>query len=234
MRIIVTGASRGIGYHTTLALVKDPDNYVLGLSRDGDKLQNLQKAVLGLGAAARFDFQALDLTQALPTSLFEKIEVMGGVDVLINNAGQLINKPFLSTPLEDWQSIFEHNLFAPVRLIQAFTPFLEKSKNAHILNISSMGGFQGSSKFPGLAAYSSSKAALVNLTECLAEELKEKSIAVNCLALGAVQTEMLAAAFPGYVAPVSSEVMGAYVAGFALNGHKVFNGKVLPVSVSTP
>jgi NAD(P)-dependent dehydrogenase (short-subunit alcohol dehydrogenase family) len=234
MRIIVTGASRGIGYHTALALVKDPDNYVLALSRDGDKLQDLQQAIQKLGTAGRFDFLALDLTQPLPTSLIEKIEVMGGIDILVNNAGQLINKPFLSTPSEDWQSIFESNLFAPVRLIQALTPFLEKSKNAHILNISSMGGFQGSSKFPGLAAYSSSKAALANLTECLAEELKEKSIAVNCLALGAVQTEMLAAAFPGYVAPVSSEAMGTYVADFALNGHKVFNGKVLPVSVSTP
>jgi 3-oxoacyl-[acyl-carrier protein] reductase len=234
MRIIVTGASRGIGYHTALALAKNPNNYVLALSRDGEKLRSLQKAIQELRTAGRFDFLALDLTQPLPTSLIEKIEVMGGIDILINNAGQLINKPFLSTPLEDWQSIFENNLFAPVRLIQALTPFLEKSKNAHILNISSMGGFQGSSKFPGLAAYSSSKAALANLTECLAEELKEKSIAVNCLALGAVQTEMLAAAFPGYVAPVNSEVMGAYVADFALNGHKVFNGKVLPVSVSTP
>ncbi len=234
MRIIVTGASRGIGYHTAMALAKDPNNHVLALSRDGDKLQSLQKAIQELRTAGRFDFLALDLTQPLPTSLIEKIEVMGGIDILVNNAGQLINKPFLSTPLEDWQSIFESNLFAPVRLIQALTPFLEKSKNAHILNISSMGGFQGSSKFPGLAAYSSSKAALANLTECLAEELKEKSIAVNCLALGAVQTEMLATAFPGYVAPVSSEVMGAYVADFSLNGHKVFNGKVLPVSVSTP
>jgi NAD(P)-dependent dehydrogenase (short-subunit alcohol dehydrogenase family) len=234
MRIIVTGASRGIGYQTVLALVKDPDNYLLALSRDGDKLQDLQKAAVELGAAGRFDFLALDLTQPLPASLIEKIDLMGGIDVLVNNAGQLINKPFLSTPLKDWQSIFEHNLFAPVLLIQALTPFLEKSKNGHILNISSMGGFQGSSKFPGLAAYSASKAALANLTECLAEELKEKGIAVNCLALGAVQTEMLATAFPGYEAPVSSEVMGAYVANFALNGHKVFNGKILPVSVSTP
>jgi NAD(P)-dependent dehydrogenase (short-subunit alcohol dehydrogenase family) len=234
MRIIVTGASRGIGYHTALELVKAPNNYVLALSRDVDKLQDLQKATQKLGTAGRFHFLALDLTQTFPSSLFEKIEIMGGVDVLVNNAGQLINKPFLNTPLDDWQSIFEHNLFAPVRLIQALTPFLEKSQNAHILNISSMGGFQGSSKFSGLAAYSASKAALVNLTECLAEELKEKTIAVNCLALGAVQTEMLAAAFPGYVAPVSSEAMGTYVADFALNGHKVFNGKVLPVSVSTP
>lgn len=234
MRIIVTGASRGIGYHTVLALAKNPNNYILALSRDEDKLKDLEKSVQELGSKAGFDFLSLDLTQAHPLIFFEKIEIMGGVDILINNAGQLINKPFLSTPLNDWQSIFEHNLFAPVRLIQALTPFLEKSENAHVLNISSMGGFQGSSKFPGLAAYSSSKAALANLTECLAEELKEKSIAVNCLALGAVQTEMLAAAFPGYVAPVSSVAMGAYVADFSLNGHKIFNGKILPVSISTP
>ena len=97
-----------------------------------------------------------------------------------------------------------------------------------------MGGFQGSSKFPGLSAYSASKAALANLTECLAEELKEKNICANCLALGAVQTEMLETAFPGYVAPVKSREMASFIAYFATRGHQFYNGKILPVSVSTP
>ena len=97
-----------------------------------------------------------------------------------------------------------------------------------------MGGFQGSSKFPGLSAYSASKAALGNLTECLAEEFKEMGIAVNALALGAVKTEMLEEAFPGYVPPVNAQEMAGFMANFATSGHHFFNGKILPVSVSTP
>jgi NAD(P)-dependent dehydrogenase (short-subunit alcohol dehydrogenase family) len=97
-----------------------------------------------------------------------------------------------------------------------------------------MGGYQGASKFPGLSAYSSSKGALANLSECLAEEFKEDGIKVNCLALGAVQTEMLEAAFPGFQAPVSPVQMACHILNFAESGHTVYNGKVLPVSVSTP
>ena len=133
-----------------------------------------------------------------------------------------------------WRTIFEVNLFGVVQLIQALLPQLSTASKAHIVNIGSMGGVQGSSKFPGLSAYSASKAAIANLTECLAEELKDKNISVNCLALGAIQTEMLAEAFPGYEAPVTSKAMAAYLAEFALNGHQFHNGKIIPVAVSTP
>jgi len=107
-------------------------------------------------------------------------------------------------------------------------------RNAHIVNISSMGGFQGSSKYPGMAVYSASKAALANLTEGLASEYAKDGIAFNCLALGAVQTEMLEQAFPGYKAPVSADDMANFISWFALAGHMFFNGKILPVSVSNP
>jgi NAD(P)-dependent dehydrogenase (short-subunit alcohol dehydrogenase family) len=97
-----------------------------------------------------------------------------------------------------------------------------------------MGGVQGSAKFAGLSAYSSSKAALCTLTECLAEELKLENISVNCLALGAVQTEMLSKAFPGYRAPLSASEMAEFIVQFARSGHYYFNGKILPVSSTTP
>jgi NAD(P)-dependent dehydrogenase (short-subunit alcohol dehydrogenase family) len=107
-------------------------------------------------------------------------------------------------------------------------------EGSHILNIGSMGAFQGSAKFPGLLAYSASKAALHTLTECLAQELVEQGIKVNCLALGSAQTEMLEQAFPGYESPVMAFEMGKYIADFAVTGHRFFNGKVLPVAVTTP
>jgi 3-oxoacyl-[acyl-carrier protein] reductase len=146
----------------------------------------------------------------------------------------LVKKPFEQLSSSDWQRSFNVNFFGPVELTQLCLPLLKNSEQGHILNITSMGGFQGSSKFPGLSAYSASKAALGNLTECLAEELKEENVAVNALALGAVQTEMLAEAFPGFEPPMHSEQMARFIADFAVNGRQFFNGKVLPVSTSTP
>jgi NAD(P)-dependent dehydrogenase (short-subunit alcohol dehydrogenase family) len=107
-------------------------------------------------------------------------------------------------------------------------------KTGHVVTISSMGGVQGSMKFAGLSAYSSSKGAVITLTELWAEEFKETGPSFNVLALGAVQTEMLAEAFPGYVAPVTAIEMATYIQEFALHGHKMYNGKLLQVSNSTP
>ena len=97
-----------------------------------------------------------------------------------------------------------------------------------------MGGIQGSMKFPGLAAYSSAKGAVITLSELLAEEYKAQGIAFNVLAIGAVQTEMLAEAFPDYQAPLTAAQMADYIFNFATTGHTFYNGKVLQVSSSTP
>jgi NAD(P)-dependent dehydrogenase (short-subunit alcohol dehydrogenase family) len=97
-----------------------------------------------------------------------------------------------------------------------------------------MGGIQGSIKFAGLSAYSSSKGAVITLSELLAEEYKESGISFNVLALGAVNTVMLQEAFPGYEAPLSAKEMADYIFNFSLTGNKYYNGKVLQVSASTP
>lgn len=156
------------------------------------------------------------------------------VDVLVNNAGLLRNAPFSQLTDADFEEVYRTNVFAPVRLIRQLLPLMGGNRTTHIVNMGSMGGFQGSSKFPGLSAYSSSKSALAGLTECLAEEFNEQNIKVNCLAIGAVQTEMLAQAFPGFQASLTAGQMAAYVADFALNAHRYYNGKVLPVSSTTP
>ena len=154
------------------------------------------------------------------------------VDILINNAGVLINKPFTELLETDFVEMLQSNFIGHVRIIQSLLPLMPAG--SHIVNIGSMGGFQGSAKFPGLSAYSASKAALHTLTECLAHELTEQQIKVNCLALGSAQTEMLEKAFPGYESPVMAFEMGKYIADFALTGHRFFNGKVLPVALTTP
>src|SRR5690606_3161233 len=123
---------------------------------------------------------------------------------------------------------------APLEISQALIDELRGDPPGHIVHISSMGGFQDSAKFPGLIAYSSSKAALACMAQCMAEEMKEKGVRSNCLALGSVDTEMLRTAFPGYRTQMSPIEMGAFIARFAMEGHHLFNGKVLPVATTTP
>jgi NAD(P)-dependent dehydrogenase (short-subunit alcohol dehydrogenase family) len=154
------------------------------------------------------------------------------VDVLIHNAGYLVNKPFETLTKEDFLKVYDVNVFAVAALTQKMIPLM--SDGSHVVTISSMGGIQGSMKFPGLAAYSSAKGAVITLSELLAEEYKERGIAFNVLAIGAVQTEMLEEAFPGYQAPLQPNEMAAYILNFALTGNKFYNGKVLQVSSTTP
>lgn len=233
MNIIVTGASRGIGWSTVRALASRGGHRMVALSRNEAKLLELQQSVQK-DFGQPIDIVVLDLVEVQNASLPAAIQELGPIDLLINNAGVLINRPFLSLSREDWQRTFEVNLFGAVELIKALHPQLKAAVGAHIINIGSMGGFQGSSKFPGLSAYSAAKAGLANLTECIAAEFSEDQIRCNCLCLGAVQTEMLAAAFPGFKAPVTADEMGEFVAHFALEGSTFFNGQVLPVTLGNP
>lgn len=155
------------------------------------------------------------------------------IDILINNAGKLVNKSFLSLTTSDFESCYQTNTIGVIQTVQAVVPKMIEN-GGHIVNISSMGGFQGSVKFAGLTAYSTSKAAICSFTELFAEEYKDSLIKMNCLCLGAVQTEMLQEAFPGYIAPVSAEKMAEFIGDFALNCHQWINGKIIPVSLSTP
>lgn len=223
--IVLIGASRGIGKETVRHLAKEHN--VLALSRNLSKLKELK-------AECNVHIGQLDLcSETLKADLTGHImSHFDQVDILINNGGYLVNKPFLETTLEDIRKTYETNVFGLIQSCQAVIPYMKGS--GHIVNIGSIGGVQGSVKFPGIGVYSSSKAAVTGYTECLAEELKETDIQVNSLALGAVQTEMLAEAFPGYEAPTTPEEMGAYIAEFALNANKMMHGKIVQVSKSTP
>lgn len=234
MNIVITGASSGIGYQAVLELVLDTDNFVIALARSENKLQRLSEMAANVNPKnnlfiANFDIVHGDYDEVLVPLVKSTI---GNVDVLINNAGNLINKPFEEMTQLDFAAMLQSNFLGHVKMIHYMLNFM--NKEAHIVNIGSMGGYQGSVKFPGLAAYSASKAALHTLTECLAPELAERNIKINCLALGSAQTEMLDKAFPDYKSPVNATDMGKFIANFALTGHKLFNGKVLPVSVTTP
>ena len=223
--IIITGTSRGIGFE--LAHLFAQNNFrVLALSRNTSTLeQNQHPNITPLST---------DLSK---TEDLEKVKTYiethwSQVDLLINNAGMLLNKPFEDTTKEDFIKVYKVNVFGVAELIQKVLPHLKKG--SHVVNISSMGGIQGSLKFAGLSAYSSSKGALITLTELLAEEYRARGIAFNALALGAVQTEMLSEAFPDFKAPLQPSEMAAYLFDFATTGNRYYNGKVLQVSSTTP
>lgn len=222
--IVITGTSRGIGLELVRLFVSE-GHRVIALSRKSHE-----------------SFSKLDNVIFIPTDLSDStsiqnagkeiLEVFDKVDVIVHNAGTLINKPFEKITLEDFEYVYRVNVFGVAELNRGLLPVM--SEGSHVVTISSMGGVQGSMKFPGLAAYSSSKAAVITLSELLAEEYKDKGISFNVLALGAVQTEMLEEAFPGYIAPLQAIEMAAYIKDFALTGNRYFNGKLLQVSSTTP
>ncbi|MEX1003343.1 MAG: SDR family oxidoreductase [Crocinitomicaceae bacterium] len=225
--ILLIGGSQGIGREIARQLSEE--HHVLVLSRNLSQLQSLQSECKGKIQIATIDLCSETLKEELESIISATFST---VDVLINNAGKLINLPILETTLSDIESVYKTNVFGLIQSCQAVIPFMKKG--GHIVNIGSIGGIQGSVKFPGIGIYSSSKAAVAGFTECLAEELKEENIQVNCLALGAVQTEMLAAAFPDYQAPMGPVEMAEFIADFALRANQWMNGKIIPVSKSTP
>lgn len=222
--IIITGTSRGIGYELALQFA-NTGHQVLAISRNTPQTLMEHPNVSCL---------SLDISVAEDLIQVEKFiaQTWKKVDVLLHNAGSLLHKPFDQISTEEFQSVYKVNVFAVAELTKICIPFMQKG--SHVVTISSMGGIQGSTKFAGLAAYSSSKGAVITLSEVLAEEYKERGIAFNVLALGAVNTEMLQEAFPGYEAPISAKEMADYIFNFALTGNAYYNGKVLQVSSSTP
>lgn len=223
--IVITGTSRGIGFEM-VKLFSEAGYNVLALSRNSKPISNLK-----LDNVTALEFDIANESEIVRLSAYLQTK-MTSVDVLINNAGFLVNKPFAEITSEEFKRCYDVNVFGVATLIKTILPFMKKT--GHIVNISSMGGVQGSVKFSGLSAYSSSKGALITLTELLAEEYKETGPSFNVLALGAVQTEMLEEAFPGFEVPLSATEMAQYVMDFSLKGNKFYNGKILQVSSSTP
>lgn len=222
--IIITGTSRGIGFELALQFA-NAGHQVLALSRKTPQIliENPNITCLSVDLSKEEDLTQVE--HFLATS-------WGKIDAIVHNAGALLLKPFSETKPEEFENIYKVNVFGVANLTRICLPFLQKG--SHVVTISSMGGIQGSMKFAGLSAYSSSKGAVITLSELLAEEYKEQGIAFNVLALGSVQTEMLEEAFPGYKAPLTASEMADYIFDFTLTGNKYFNGKVLQVSSSTP
>lgn len=220
---IVTGAGKGLGFAVTKKLIEtNKDIVVYAVSRDVKNLIKLKNN--------RIKIIAADINKDI--SLIEEVIGKNKIHGLLNNAGVLIKKNIDEFNIDDFNTIYHTNVFAPFKLsVQLRKKF---KKDAHIVNIGSMGGVEGTLKFPGMILYSSSKSALHCLTQCLSMEYEKSSINVNCLAIGSVETEMVKKAFPGFKPPIKPEQMAEFVADFIQNGHKYFRGQIIPVALTTP
>ena len=216
---IITGTSSGLGFELVNKFIAENYN-IISLSRSTCSIKN------SLVEHCNFDITNPKSISELKKLIQSKYKT---IDILINNAGMLINKPFVELSKKEFISVYDVNFFGVIELIQGILPFF-KSKS-QIINISSIGGINGTNKFKGLSAYSSSKGALNILTEVLAEEFKETGPVINSLCLGSVQTKMLEQAFPGYKAQVQPREMANFIYDFSQSGGKVFNGKIIPISL---
>ncbi len=231
MNIVITGASSGIGYSLAKKFASSANNRVVVLSRNIAKLRELASSFAGSIIPVEFDITKYDYKLLLSTLEKERIQ---HIDILIHNAGLLVNKPFAELEISDWENMYKTNVIGVALLTKALLGKLGGVEHTHIVTIGSIGGVNGTSKFPGLSAYSSSKGALSTFAECLAEEMRGQNVTSNCLALGAVHTEMLQKAFPGYVAKMSAEEISDYIHDFSVGGWRYFNGKIIQVSVTNP
>jgi 3-oxoacyl-[acyl-carrier protein] reductase len=225
--VIIAGAGKGIGYELTNWFIQN-ESQVIAISRDLSKVVHHPKLI-----KLKADITDKDTLTEKLRPLISKID-RADIHIYVYNVGLLINKPFLELSQTDIQEVLSVNFLGACLSTQALIPWLLEAEHAHVVFIGSMGGFQGSVRFPGLSVYSAAKSALASLSESLAEEFKHTNISFNTLALGAVDTEMLRIAFPDYKAKISPSSIASFIGSFALKQFMHFNGKVLPVAQSNP
>jgi 2-deoxy-D-gluconate 3-dehydrogenase len=179
---IVTGAGRGLGRAAALGLVAEGAR-VLGVARSGEQLESLRATAPERIAIEVCDVADHQRVAALPGLAIERL---GGLDVVVNNAGIAPASAFIEQDWETWQRVLDVNVTAPAVLSRAAGEHFLAQGSGKVINVVSTSGLRGK---PGLVAYSTSKAALVRQTEALAAEWAPHNIQVNAIAPGAFKTE---------------------------------------------
>lgn len=185
-RVLITGASRGIGKAAAFAFAKAGVSSVL-LGRSLDQLQATAEEVRALGAEAIAISLDLSEVDQIKPRLAKVLEQVGDIDLLINNAGMGYTGSLLDTSLSDWQRVIDLNLTSPLQCIQAVLPQMRSRKRGTIINVISVAGRQ---TFPDWGAYCASKFGLMGMTKTLAQEERSYGIRVVALCPGAVNTPL--------------------------------------------
>lgn len=182
----VTGASRGLGRAIALRLAAD-GIHVAALARSEAALAETVAAIEAAGGSAHAAVCDVTDEDSIAETLAGVVERAGGLDVLVNNAGLARTTPALEIDLEELQSTFALNVFAPTLVAAAAARLMSEAGGGAIVNVASTTGLIAT---PGILTYSASKAALIHLTRILALEWARHDITVNCVAPGYVPTEL--------------------------------------------
>jgi 3-oxoacyl-[acyl-carrier protein] reductase len=184
---IITGASRGIGRATALALAAEGANVVVNYASSSAAADEVVKAITDAGGnaiALQADVSKLEQVDALINHTLEKF---GRVDVLVNNAGITRDTLLLRMKPDDWQAVIDLNLTGVFFCTRAASKLMLKQKSGRIINITSVAGQMGN---PGQANYSAAKAGVIGFTKTVAKELASRGITVNAVAPGFIATDM--------------------------------------------
>lgn len=186
---VVTGASSGIGRASAIALAKQGAKVTLAARRMG-KLEELKKEIEALGGEALAVKTDVLKKEEIENMVQKTVERWGKIDILLNNAGIAVMKPFLELTQEDWDKTLEVNLRGQFLVAQAVAKEMQKQEYGRIINIASVASGQQGFGAVGAAHYSASKGGVAAFTEALAMELAPFNINVNCIAPGLIATEM--------------------------------------------
>jgi NADP-dependent 3-hydroxy acid dehydrogenase YdfG len=204
---LVTGASSGIGEAAVRRLVRRGYR-VAAVARRADRLAALAAACDGAVLAIAADVTDAEQARGAVT---RTVAELGGVDVLVNNAGIMLLGPFETSPPSDWRQMFELNVLALLTMSQEAIPHLRKAAAGPraIADIINVGSVAGRTARPNFAAYNASKWAVTAFTEALRQELAPEGIRVSVVQPGAVDTELLDHVEPGFRARLAAGPLGS-------------------------
>jgi len=186
---LVTGASRGIGRAAALALAARGASVAVGYGSNVDAAEAVAEEVRALGVQATVLGADLADTTAAATLVSRTVDALGRIDVVVNNAGLTRDNLALRMSDDDWRAVIDVDLTAAFVICRAALRPMLRQRWGRIVNVSSVSGVMGN---PGQANYSAAKAGLIGLTKSLAREVGSRSITVNAVAPGFIETDMTA------------------------------------------